>query len=223
MYMTTMRNSVIERFKQIPLFTIASYKQISGANESQSQLVRETLSRWVKAGHLIRLKKGIYMTRIFYDRHQGDASFAPTVSAILLPQSYVSLEYVLQRSGVLTEVTYPVTGITPKNTRKIENPIGTFTYRHIKLPLYNGFSQENYYGVVYNLASVSKALFDYLYYRPLPLSVRTQRYDLAGDLRLNIGDYSPELRDEFTEFVTDSGSRKMSFVLDNLQRTIWRH
>ena len=220
--MMVIRDSILERFEQIPYFTIASYKQISGLDESHSQLVRETLSRWVRGSHIIRLKKGIYMTRRFYDRHQGDESFAPAVSAILLPQSYVSLEYILQRSGVLTEVTYPVTGITPKNTRKIENPIGIFTYRHIKLSQYYGFSQENYFGVVYNQASVSKALFDYLYFRPMPQQVRTQRYDLAEDLRLNIADFSPEMRDEFADYVKKSESKKMEFVLKNLQRKSWR-
>jgi len=217
-----MKNNILEFFDQIPYFTIASYKQISGADESQSQLVRETLSRWVKAGHIIRLKRGIYMTRRFYDRHQSDASFAPAVSAILLPQSYVSLEYILQRSGVLTDITYPITCITPKNTRKMKNTIGSFVYHHLKLPLYNGFSQENYFGVIYNQASSSKALFDYLYFRPLPQHARTKRVDLAGDLRLNIEQFSPEQRGEFTKFVIDSGSRKMEFVLENLQRTIWR-
>jgi predicted transcriptional regulator of viral defense system len=218
-----MKHNVLESFDQIPYFTIASYKQISGVDEAKSQLVRETLSRWVKAGHIIRLKKGIYMTRRFYDRHQSDASFAPAVSAILLPQSYVSLEYILQRSGVLTDVTYPITCITPKNTRKMENTIGSFVYHHIKSPLYNGFSQESYFGVIYNQASPSKALFDYLYFRPLPQGARTKRVDLAGDLRLNVEDFSLEQRGEFTKFVIDSGSRKMEFVLDNLQRTVWRH
>jgi hypothetical protein len=163
------------------------------------------------------------MTRRFFNRHQSDSSFAPAVSAILIPQSYVSLEYILQRSGVLTEVTYPITCITPKNTRKIENTVGSFVYRHIKIPLYNGFSQENYFGVIYNQASPSKALFDYLYFRPLQQRARTRRVDLAGDLRLNIEEFSPEMRNEFKELVIDSGSRKMEFVLENLQRTTWRH
>jgi len=218
-----MKHNILESFDQIPYFTIAGYKQISGADESQSQLVRETLSRWVMAGHMIRLKRGIYMTRRFYDRHQSDNSFAPAVSAILLAQSYVSLEYILQRSGVLTDVTYPITCITPKNTRKMDNAIGSFIYHHIKLPLYNGFSQENYYGVIFNQATLSKALFDYLYFRPLPQGARKKRVDLAGDLRLNIEHFSPEQRAEFTKIVIDSGSMKMEFVLESLQRTTWRH
>jgi len=33
------------------------------------------------------------------------------------PQSYLSLEYILQRNAILTEMTYPVTAVTLKQTR----------------------------------------------------------------------------------------------------------
>lgn len=216
-----MKNNVLERFDQIPYFTMTGFKQMIEADESQSQLVREMLSRWVKRGHIIRLKKGIYMTRLFYERHLGDASFAAVVSAILVPQSYVSLEYVLQRSGVLTEVTYPITAVTLKNTRKIKNDVGTFVYRHIKSSLYTGFEIENYFGVVFNQALSSKALFDYFYFRPMSRPLRTFEIDLAEELRLNVEEFSPEVRDQFGDYVEKSGSRKMAFVLDNLRRTVW--
>lgn len=216
-----MKNDILERFDQIPYFTINGFKQVIGADESQSQLVREMLSRWVKRGHIIRLKKGVYMTRLFYERHQGDVSFAAAVSAILVPQSYLSLDYILQRAGVLTEVTYPITAVTLKNTRIIENFVGTFVYRHIKTPFYTGFESEEYFGVVFNQALLSKALFDYFYFRPIPRALRTQKLDLAEELRLNVEDFSPEVRDEFEQFVEKSGSRKMEFVLDNLRRSAW--
>ena len=216
-----MKNNVLESFDQIPYFTITGFKQVIEADESQSRLVREMLSRWVKRGHIIRLKNGVYMTRLFYERHQGDASFAPAVSAILVPQSYLSLEYVLQRAGVLTEVTYPITAVTLKNTRKMKNDFGTFLYRHIKSPLYTGFESEMYYGAVFNQALLSKALFDYFYFRPMSRSIRTQQIDLADELRLNVEEFSPEERDLFGNYIEKSGSRKMAFILDNLRRTVW--
>ena len=216
-----MKNDVLERFDQIPYFTITGFKQVIEADESQSQLVREMLSRWVKRGHIIRLKKGVYMTRLFYERHQGDVSFTAAVSAILVPQSYLSLDYILQRAGALTEVTYPITAVTLKNTKKIENVVGTFVYRHIKTPFYTGFESEKYYGVVFNQALLSKALFDYFYFRPMPRALRTHQLDLAEELRLNVGEFPPEVRDKFDYFVKNSGSRKMEFVLDNLRNTAW--
>jgi predicted transcriptional regulator of viral defense system len=215
----------IDRLKpleNIPYFTITGFKQVLNADESETQRVREMLSRWVKMGHLIRLKKGVYMTRRFYELHQSYASFKPAVSSIILQQSYVSLEYILQRDGVLTEITYPTTAVTPKNTRTIENVLGTFAYRHIKMPLYTGFSQEVFFGMYFNQASVAKALFDYFYLRPLPRGLRKHKINLAEELRLNLVELSSEVRDEFENYIDLSDSPKMMFIHENLRRTIWQ-
>lgn len=209
-------------FDKIPYFTIAGFKQVLNAGESDTQRVRAMLSRWVKKGHIIRLKNGVYMTRRFFELHQSHASFTPAVSSIILPQSYTSLEYVLQRANVLTEVTYPITAITPKNTREVENALGRFVYRHIKSPLYTGFNQDTFLGVIFNQASVAKALFDYFYLRPLPRSLRTHRTNLAEELRLNLDELPLEERDEFEKYTEMSDSPKMSFIRKNLRRTVWR-
>ena len=212
----------LKAFDKIPYFTIAGFKQVLNASESETQRVRAMLSRWVRMGHIIRLKKGVYMTRRFFELHQSHVSFSPAVSSIILPQSYVSLEYVLQRASVLTEVTYPVTAITPKNTRETENTLGTFVYRHIKSPLYIGFIQETFFGVIFNLASVAKALFDYFYLRPLSRSLRTHRINLAEEFRLNLDELSLEERDEFEKYIEISDSPKMNFIHENLRKSIWQ-
>ncbi len=216
------KTDCLKPFDQIPYFTITGFKQILDASESDTQRVRAMLSRWVKKGYIIRLKNGVYMTRRFFELHQGHASFTPMVSSIIMPQSYVSLEYVLQRANVLTEVTYPTTAITPKNTREIENALGTFVYRHIKSPLYTGFNQEIFLGVIFNLATVAKALFDYFYLRPLPRSLRTHRINLVEELRLNLDELSLEERYEFARYIEMSNSPKMNFIHENLRRTIWQ-
>lgn len=217
-----MRIDLLKPFEKIPYFTIAGFKQVLNASESDTQRVRAMLSRWVKMGHIIRLKNGIYMTRRFFELHQNQASFTPAVSAIILPQSYVSLEYVLQRAGVLSEVTYTTTAVTSKNTKGIKNPLGTFIYRHIKPPLYIGFNPEFFFGLIFNQATVAKALFDYFYLRPLPRSLQTHKINLAGELRLNLGELSTDLKDEFEHYIEISDSPKMQFIHANLRRTIWQ-
>ena len=162
------------------------------------------------------------MSRRFFEAHQGDVGFTPAISAILLPVSYVSLEFVLQKEGILTEATYPVTAVTPKNTRTFQNPAGTFVYRHIKRPLYTGFHQERYYGIIYHIASVAKSLFDFLYLRPLPRVIRTRDYNLADDLRLNLDEFPPEAITEFQEYVNKSHSEKMEYILNNLRKNVWQ-
>ena len=169
-----MKIDLLKPLEKVPYFTIAGFKQVLNADESDAQRVREMLSRWVKKGHIIRLKKGVYMTRRFYELHQNHASFTPAVSAIILP-------------------------------------------------LYTDFLQEIFFGVIFNQASVAKALFDYFYLRPLPRSLRTHSMNLAEDLRLNLDELSSEVKDEFASYINLSNSPKMVYILDNLRRTIWRH
>ena len=163
------------------------------------------------------------MHRGFYERHRHEAVFSGMVSAILLPQSYLSLEYVMQQHEILTEITYPVTAVTLKNTRTITNSLGTFVYRHLKPILYQGFQIGEAYGIPYAQASVAKAVFDYLYLRKLPANIIPARYNLAEDLRLNLDGFTAAEREEFAGYIAFSGMVKMQQIMQNLEFHIWRH
>jgi predicted transcriptional regulator of viral defense system len=216
-----MKTDILRLFEAIPYFTIEGFRQVAGIESPHS--VRVLLHRWAQAGHIFPLKKGVYMTRRFYEQHRQDTAFSPAVSAIVLPQSYVSLEYVLQQQNLLTEVTYPITCITPKNTRTITNTIGTFWYRSIRPDLYTGFSLAEYFGIRYAFASLSKALFDYLYLRPIPMTYRSLKINLAEELRLNLDEVDEAAREEFGIFVEGSESKKMRGILENFRRYTWQH
>ena len=162
------------------------------------------------------------MTRRFYEQHRQDHDFSAAVSAILLPQSYVSLEFVLQEHSLLTEVTYPVTCLTTRNTRTITNSLGTFWYRNIRPDLYTGFAIVDYLGILYARASVAKALFDYLYLRPIPPSYRSAKFNLADELRLNLDEMEASAQTEFAAYVESSGSRKMHDILGNFRSNVWQ-
>jgi hypothetical protein len=100
-----MKYTLLSAFEHLPYFTIEGFRQIAGDAAADDARARITLSRWVKAGYLVALKKGMYMHRRFYKLHRQDLAFTPAVSEILLPQSYLSLEYVLQQANILTEIT----------------------------------------------------------------------------------------------------------------------
>ena len=217
-----MRSENLTYLDSFPYFTIEAAKQLLGDESAAAGTIQTALYRWMKAGQIIQLKKGVYMTRRFFEQHRADADFAPMVSAILIPQSYLSLESVLQRNGILTEMTYPVTAVTLKQTRVFENILGTFTYRNIKADLYQGFTFTDYLGIPIAQATVAKALFDFLYFRPLKGSRRLAGYDLAEDLRLNLEDFSENDQVEFASFVEMSKSKKMEQVLKTLRKTVWR-
>jgi hypothetical protein len=220
-----MNHTILASFERLPYFTVEGFRQLAGNEVSTAAHARTTLYRWVKAGHLITLKKGVYMHVRFYERHHQEPDFSAMVSAILQPQSYLSLESVLQDHEILTEITYPVTAITPKNTRTIINNLGTFVYRHIQPDLYRGFRMTEAHGIPIAIASPAKALFDYLYLRPLAGSL--SQANLAEELRLNLDEFSSIDRREFSEYVLASnpakmGGVKMRRILTNLEKTVWR-
>jgi hypothetical protein len=217
-----MNSSLLSPFENLPYFTIAGFRQIAGEQVAGEQHARVALYRWVKAGHLIALKKGVYMHRRFFERHRQEAAFSPLVSAILLPQSYLSLEFVLQQHGLLTEITYPVTALTFKYTRTITNLAGTFIFRHIKPELYLGFQILEAYGVPYAQASKAKALFDYLYLRPFPANISPHAFNLAEELRLNLDEFTSAEREEFAGYVAFSRMPKMQHIWHNLEVHQWQ-
>lgn len=217
-----MKSTILSSLDLLPYFTIESVKQLFGDGSSDAAAVRTALYRWMKAGHVIQLKKGVYMPRRFYELHRREIDFSLAVSAILLPQSYVSLEFILQRHAILTEVTYPVSAITLKNTLVIENKLGSFTYRHIKPGLYLGFTISECAEVRFAQASPAKALFDYLYLRPSSGLMRSAAYNQADELRLNLDRFTPAGQDEFASYVETCQVKKMENILKNLRRSVWR-
>lgn len=218
-----MKDTLFSLFDSIPYFTVEAAKQILGVESIAAGTVPTTLYRAKKAGQILRLKKGVYMTRRFYERHRADPDFPLMVSAILNPRSYISLEFILQRSGILTDVTYPITAITAAQTRVIKNELGTFTYRNIKNSLYCGYVISEYWDVPCARATPGKALFDYFYLRPVRVLDRSLDYALVEDLRLNLDEFPIADQEEFASFVASSGSEKMNQILENLRKNVWRN
>src|SRR3989304_8222296 len=79
------------------------------------------LHQWVKAGDLITLKRGLYAfsnTRV--DKVE--------VARRLYPPSYISLEYALNLYGLIPDVPFSITLVTPKVTRKFNRPYGKYFF-----------------------------------------------------------------------------------------------
>jgi predicted transcriptional regulator of viral defense system len=214
------KRELLTPFEPLPYFTIEGFRQIIGKKNPEQ--TRMLLYRWSKAGDILALKKGVYMTSQFFARHSGDPAFMAAISVILLPHSYLSLEYILQKYSILTDITYPVTAVTTKNTRKIINKLGTFWYRSIRPDMYYGFAISEYHGIRIAQARIAKALFDYLYLRTIPIAFSQGNTNLAEELRLNLDEFSRSGQDEFARYVESSRIRKMRLILENFKRNVWR-
>jgi predicted transcriptional regulator of viral defense system len=152
------------------IFSLQDLK-IQGCHVSSLQL-----TRWVDKGYLIKLKNGVYL---FADRKEQ--TLKEYIAFSIYQSSYISLEWALSLYGMIPEVVYSVTSVTSRTSRKYENAMGVFTYRHLKNNLFFGYTKINKNGQVYLLAEREKALLDYIYLN----SHKIKNIDDVEELRLN--------------------------------------
>jgi len=162
-------NEFIHTVKE-PIFSMQDVKLL-GLNIYSRQL-----SLWAGAGHIIKLKNGIYLIN-----ERKELASRENIAFSLYQPSYISLEWALSRYGIIPEMVYNVTSITSKTTRTFKNDMGMFAYRHIKKSCFFGYRKVDDGKGVYLLAEPEKALLDYLY---LNLSKLRDKTDIE-ELRLN--------------------------------------
>ncbi len=158
-------------------------------------------------GYLLSLKKGLYTSKEYIDKKPPQAR--EYLANVQYYPSYLSLEYVLQKEGLIPEAVYAYTSITLKPTQTFTNSLGVFIYRTIKESLFTGFQLVRYnesYQI--KIASKAKALFDLLYLKSLPDTVSGKKQELL-DLRINWDSITRDDMKEFDRYVSISQSPKM--------------
>ena len=130
--------------------------------------------------------------------------------------SYISLEYVLAREGLIPEAVYSTTSITSKSSRVFQNFLGNFIYKNIKNDLFMGYRQELWGEKIILKASKAKALFDFLYLKKM-LNLKTE---IIVDLRINWDNFDAQDLSEFSTYVTISNSKKMATILNIIKKYV---
>ena len=121
-------------------------------NEKTSALGK-ILNYYVKTGKLLNPRKGFYAKKGYQPEE---------LACLLYPPTYISLEYVLQRAGVIFQYDSAITNVSYL-TRETEINNQTFRYRKIK-----GEILTNTAGVILNknninIATPERAFLDILY------------------------------------------------------------
>ena len=140
--------------------------------------VRKQLSRWVKAGRLVQLRRGLYLLARPY------RTFDPhpfRVANLIVPGSYISCESALSFYGIIPEYTFQNISITLGRSCVYSSSVGQFQYRHIKPALYFAYAHRkvNEHESVF-IAEPEKALLDLIYLFP-----GADSYPFLKELRLN--------------------------------------
>ena len=207
-----MKRSILHELDSLPFFSITSLKVLE---EIHPKALYQNLQRWVRTGDIVRLKNGLYVTRTHVDRFLHDRFYLELVANKLAAPSYLSLEYVLQKQGLLTEATYPVTSITLKTTRRYRNSLGAFEYRHLHPRLYFGFEQHRFGKNSIYEATAPKALFDFLYLR-LP-ALDPQDPSTLDALRINWSELDQPSFNALRQTIRKSSVKKLANMIPLLE------
>lgn len=110
-----------------------SHEMLSALLEKSVSNVNDKISKLVKSGEIMRLKKGFYTFSQMYLQRPRDFI---TIANTLYAPSYVSFDYALSFYGMIPERVSEVTSATSKNPKLFETPIGRFSYKKISLEAY---------------------------------------------------------------------------------------
>ncbi|MHB8766214.1 MAG: type IV toxin-antitoxin system AbiEi family antitoxin domain-containing protein [Deferrisomatales bacterium] len=118
------------------------------------------LGRWVKAGKLVQLRRGLYAV---HERLRYRSPPAEKIANLLVTPSYVSLERALSVRGLIPEGVPVVQSVTTGRGGVRETALGTFEYRHVKRDWFFGYEELPPGEEPALVAVPEKALLDLVY------------------------------------------------------------
>jgi predicted transcriptional regulator of viral defense system len=147
------------------------------------------LSRWVKAGKLIQLRRGFYL--LPKELRQVDPP-REYLANILVRPSYVSLERALAFHGLIPETVHLLGSVTTARPVSFSTAVGEFSYRHLKNELFFGYRETQVAHGSALMALPEKALLDLVYLHKGRVTrlwieaLRLQNFDLIDPSRLGL-------------------------------------
>lgn len=128
---------------------------------------RQKINELIRAGIIVRVKKGIY---VFGPEYNNAPVCRESLANLIYGPSCISLEYALAYHGLIPERVEVVTSVTPKRDKEFTTPVGKFTYTYLGIRKYShGIEQawiDSNHPVL--MASAEKALCDYMVLNKVP-------------------------------------------------------
>jgi predicted transcriptional regulator of viral defense system len=142
------------KISALPVFNLNDVRKLD------PKFHRQQLYDWQKRGYIKPVAGGYYFLA---DRTMDEALLFMVANKIYEP-SYISLESALAYYQVIPESVLGVTSISSRKTSQFQSTWGVFSYRSIKPQYMIGYQvMEIAPGKKFKMASLEKAIFDYLY------------------------------------------------------------
>ena len=122
----TVTKTIFALVKKLPFF---DFSDIAPVEKNRTYLAVLS-SRHVKSGRFFRLKKNFYVTNEYVNETQKNGTFnlyLEFLANVLYRPSYLSLEYVLFKHNLITELTANFTSITTGKTNIFQTTSANFS------------------------------------------------------------------------------------------------
>jgi len=126
-----------------------------------------TLYDWENQGKVRKIRNKWY---VFNDMNPENYDYYLIANRIYSP-SYISLELALNHNGVIPEAVMQITSVTSRRTKTFETDFGNYSYKSFKKSLFFGYEVIEYDEIGVKVASLEKAVLDYLYLNPKSYSI----------------------------------------------------
>lgn len=197
----------LDKLNSASYFTKNTLQQVIDVNDNS---LYSNIKRWLNQAKLIQLKRGMYVTENYRVRVQDKQAYCEFISNKLKVPSYLSLEYVLQKYGILSESTFSFTSISLKRPYVYSNKFGIFSYSILKEELFIGYRIINKSGFKIKEATKAKALFDFFYLKLL--NKKDISNELLDSFRLNLDEFTNKDMAEFKKYIKISKLKKLEKV-----------
>jgi len=175
--------ALLERAAHLPVIDSRTLRSWGGDPKALSV----QLSRWVRQGKLVPLRRGVFLLPPGLRRTQPPLEY---VANLLVLPSYVSLERALSFHGLIPERVPLVQSVTLARPMLFETAVGDFQYRHVKQAWFFGYAETEIESSSALIALPEKALLDVIYLSSGPFpperidAMRLQNLDRLKPARL---------------------------------------
>jgi hypothetical protein len=152
--------NLINRISSAPVFETGDLL----AGEVDPFEVRKQLSRWVAAGKIYQLRRGLYTLAPPYQKINPHPFL---IANRIQHGSYVSLQSALAYYGLIPERVPMTTSVSTGRPMLQNTPLGEYQFRHIQPDWFRAYSKIDLgLGQAAFLATPEKALLDLIYLEP---------------------------------------------------------
>jgi predicted transcriptional regulator of viral defense system len=173
------------------------------------------LSRWVRSGNLVQIRRGLY---VLAERYQKTRPHPFLIANRIKHASYVSLQSALEYHGLIPEYVPSVTSVTTGRPEILNTSVGSYIFKHIKKALFSGYEAVDLgEGNSAFVARPEKALLDLVYLTP-----RSDSLDYLREVRLQNAEtldavLLAELAEKSESRKLRRAARRISLILKELK------